>query len=1093
MFDVYVEVVSKSDLGKLPDHVKHTPAALKPQLAKKLTDDLVAALTVEEQSLSADHPAVSGKPTVVEAMTRVAVALKNGLLLDQVVACLTEAKPRSCRVRALSLLLGDCAIESSGPVDLLSWTLCIGESISKQEWTQLGESLALDCKQRSNGDLLRRWLSAMTSLADQVQSHHPTASDFVLALLNGFDGAFNLTLDLNLNVDVPDPLVEAARVKCDRLRAQLTHEAERLVTELDTAVRKANALANEDIAQPAEAEQRKRPVRDDSQVNQLCSDIVDGLARGVLTLKEVIDALEQLATGSKTVAALMHVLVVRARSKEDELHAFFRTVLDEAARPDELVLCMAPALLDGGGDISLAAALVYRLAREARLAGEAARAFTRLLPILRLIEALCLLVEGSSTLLLLREHVNGMVRDAAVELVTEASQCVGRATDRLFEARKLEPTARLTPDQLEGLGGVLKDSIEALARPLNSPMASAYVVEALRSSIHLPACGHLVSLLVRGLLERQTVLDVFMGVLVNAEVPPTASNAHRMLAWQVALGVADWALPGPSLVKHVDAWIDAVKPDASAMGFGVLQVILDSLASIKWRSSIKSDLVERLNQVEKRMRARRAEPHMAPVIELIASTRGAKECSLVEDKEEVLKNGNINGAVNGIVLAVRSGDISMGEVIEWFSGQKATFDRDLLLFTFIGPLFGESVVSKYYNLKNFLSTLLDVDDTKEFFSEVGVVFGVREESDTDRKSMIDTIEALSIQCKDDKLLRLHWFASEYLEASNEEDARSKKLSAVIDAIGRKLDGEEASQTAAAEQDIPSQPTEGMQPGAYSQSVIESSNPVPEAGPPSNSGPIDFGIRDQRTATPPVVANPPRRPELPAGRIPPQQGPIRGLILPTWLPLPHSEGNHFSSYPGPQLIDGLPIHYSLAEAPPEDNTRIIPIPPRTETHTFAKRVVKALNDQQFSFAKRLIMRAGSKVLNLTGPGVPRLEEKGLETLGRIISDPEVDLRELALGEVARGIRHVIGAIEESKHLEVLNLYSFVGWGLDDQGRVAVYKFHHALEHIVNLYPSQSMPLQRLVVSNETISAHESEPMLARLETVSGGRLKVERRN
>ncbi len=135
VFDVYVEVVSKSDLGKLPDHVKHTPAALKPQLAKKLTDDLVAALTVEEQSLSADHPAVSGKPTVVEAMTRVAVALKNGLLLDQVVACLTEAKPRSCRVRALSLLLGDCAIESSGPVDLLSWTLCIGESISKQEWT----------------------------------------------------------------------------------------------------------------------------------------------------------------------------------------------------------------------------------------------------------------------------------------------------------------------------------------------------------------------------------------------------------------------------------------------------------------------------------------------------------------------------------------------------------------------------------------------------------------------------------------------------------------------------------------------------------------------------------------------------------------------------------------------------------------------------------------------------------------------------------------------------------------------------------------------------------------------------------------------
>ncbi|MGK6310989.1 hypothetical protein [Variovorax sp. DT-64] len=1098
MFDVYVEVVARSDSGKFPDHVKHTPAALKPQLAKRLTDDLVAALTAQEQSLPADHPAVSGRPTVVEAMTRVAVALKNGLALDQVVTCLTEAKPRSCQVPALSLLLRDCATEGSGPVDLLSWTLCIGESISEQEWTELGESLAPDFKKTSDGELLPRWLSAMTSLIDQVQTHHPTASDLVLALLNGFDKGCNpgpdmdVDLDLDLNAEVNQDAFDEARVKCARLRAQLTREAARLVDDLDAAVRKTSALANDDIAQAKGAEQCKKPIREDPQVKQLCGDIAHGLARGVLTLKEVIDALEQLATGSETVAALMHVLVVRARSRGDELHAFFRTVLDEAARPDELVLCMAPALLDGGGDINQAAALAYGLAREV------AGAITRLLPILRLIEALCLL-EGSSTLLLLRERVNGMVREAAVDLVTEASQRVGHATERLFEVPKLEPTARLTTDQLEGLGGVVKDSIEALARPLNSPMASAYVLEALRSSIHLPACGHLVSLLVRVLLERQTVLDAFMGVLVNADVPPTATKAHGTLARQVALGFADWAVPGPSLVKRVDAWIDAVKPDASTMKFGVLQVILDSLASIKWGNSIKSSLVERRHQVEKRMRARRAESHIAPAIELIASTRGAKECSLVEDKEEVLKNENISGAVNDIVLAVRSGDISMGEVIEWFSGQEATFDRDLLLFTFIAPLFGEAAVSRHYNLKNFLKSLLDVDDTSEFFTEVGIVFGVREESDTDRDCMIDTIEALAIKCKDDKLLRLQWFASEYLEASNGEDARSKKLSAVIDAIDRKLDGEDASHTAAAEQDIPLLTTAGMKPGTYSQSVIESWNPVPEAGPPSNSGRIDLGIRNQRLAmAPPVVTNPPLRPGLPAGRIPPQRGPADGLLPTTWLSPPHGKDPHGKdNHPFPnlgrQLVDGLSSEYSLAEGPPQDSTRIIPISPRTETDTFAKRVVDALNNQQFAFAKRLIMRTLSNVLNLTGPGVPRLQEQGLKTLGRIISDPEIDLRELALGEVARGIRHVIGAIAESKYLKVLNLYSFVGWGQDDEGRIGVYKIHNALEHIVNLYPSQSMPLRLLIVSNATISAHESEPMLAKLEEASGGRLKVERRN
>jgi hypothetical protein len=1091
VFDVYVEVVAKSDSGSFPGHVKRTPAALKPQLAKRLTDDLVAALTAQEQSLPADHPAVSGKPTVIEAMTRVAVALKNGLPLHQVVTCLTEAKPRSCQVPALSLLLRDCATEGSGPVDLLSWTLCIGESISEQEWTELGESLALDCKKRSDGEPLPRWLSAMTSLIDQVQSHHPTASDLVLALLNGFDKGCNpgpdMDVDLDLNAEVNQDAFDEARVKCARLRAQLTREAARLVDDLDAAVRKTSALANDDIAQPKGAEQRKRPIREDPQVKQLCGDIAHGLARGVLTLKEVIDALEQLATGSETVAALMHVLVVRARSRGDELHAFFRTVLDEAARPDELVLCMAPALLDGEGDISQAAALAYGLACEV------AGAITRLLPILRLIEALCLL-EGSSTLLLLRDRVKGMVREAAVDLVTEASQRVGHATERLFEVPKLGPTARLTTDQLEGLVGVVKDSIEALARPLSSPMASAYVLEALRSSIHLPACGHLVSLLVRVLLERQTVLDAFMGVLVNADVPPTATKAHGTLARQVAFGFADWAVPGPSLVKRVDAWIDAVKPDASTMGFGVLQVILDSLASIKWGNSIKSSLVERRHQVEKRMRARRAEPHIAPVIELIASTRGAKECSLVEDKEEVLKNGNISGAVNDIVLAVRSGDISMGEVIEWFSGQKATFDRDLLLFTFIAPLFGKAAVSPHYNLKKFLKSLLDVDDTSEFFTGVGIVFGVREESDTDRDCMIDTIEALSIKCKDDKLLRLQWFASEYLEASNGEDARSKKLGAVIDAIDRKLDGEDASHTAAAEQDIPLLTTAGMKPGAYSQSVIESWNPVPEAGPPSNSGRIDFGIRNQRPAmAPPVVTSPPRRPGLPAGRIPPQQGPADGLLPTTWLPPPHGKDNHPSPNLGRQLVDGLSSEYSLAEGPPQDHIRIIPVSPRTETDSFAKRVVEALNNQQFAFAKRLIMGALSNVLNLTAPGVPRLQEQGLRTLGRIISDPEIDLQELALGEVARGIRHVIGAIAESKYLKVLNLYSFVGWGQDDEGRIGVYKIHNALEHIVNLYPSQSMPLRLLIVSDATISAHESEPMLAKLEAASGGRLKVERRN
>jgi hypothetical protein len=101
---------------------------------------------------------------------------------------------------------------------------------------------------------------------------------------------------------------------------------------------------------------------------------------------------------------------------------------------------------------------------------------------------------------------------------------------------------------------------------------------------------------------------------------------------------------------------------------------------------------------------------------------------------------------------------------------------------------------------------------------------------------------------------------------------------------------------------------------------------------------------------------------------------------------------------------------------------------------------------------------------------------------------VDLRELVLGNVARGITEVVDGAAKSKHLLVLNLYSFVG-----HDRATLYNIDNVLEKMMKLYRSQSVSLQRLVVSRTTISEHQAEPMLANLEAAAGGRLKVERRD
>jgi hypothetical protein len=1061
---VYIKAVARWDMSKFHKRVGECPDECKPQLAKRLTDDLVVILAAKEQSSPADCVMVSENSPITEAVTRIVVALNNGLPLNQVVACLTATEPRPCQVRALSLLLRDCVLEANKPVDLLSWTQCIGESTSAQEWmTQLGESLALDSK--SDGRLLQYWLSAMTSLADQVQSQHPTASDLVLALLNGFDGVCNLDLDLDLNADVNPHALGEARVTCGRLRAQLTHEAERLVNELDAVVRKASALANEDIAQPAGAEERKRRIREDSQVQELCKRIVDGLAGGVLTLKEVVGALEQFSSGSETVAALMHVLVVQAKSKG--LHTFFRSVLHEAARPDELVLYMAPALLDSGGDIRLAAGLVERLAHEA------IGAFTRLLSILRLIEELCLPGERSQTLSPLNETVRGMVREAAARLVMEAMRRVESATGNLFKVFNIEPTARLTAAQLEQLGGeLLEGSIEAIVQPLGSRMAGAYVLEALHSFIDRPACGYLVSLLVRALLQRGAALNVFMGALVNADVPPEASKAHTLLAQQLALGFADWVPGGLGLEDRIGVWIGTVvvKPGASVIGFEVLQVILDDLVSHnKWGPDIKSSLVRCRSQVEKRLMAAKAESlikqYIVPVIELIARTRnevfGAEECSLSlleEDVAKFLPNKDIDDGATKLVRAVRRSDISMRAVIEGLSfGHETVFDWQLLLLKFIGPLFQESAASFPYELNNFMNSLFDVDRTSEFFSEVGIVFSAREESATDRDRMIGTIQTLFDQYKGDKLKlsRLQSFATEYQEGTS-EDENSRRLDALLDAIDAQLESKDASSgiadissvpqpTIAIEQGISLLPPAGIPPGVPPQSGIGRSPALP-----------NFGLQDQNRPAVSLIAEP--------------------------LPL-LSEPN-----PGPRGVDGLPSHYS--GYPFQENTYITPIPSWNEANIFEKNMAEALNGGRMDAVKTMVNQFGMTVLNLAKAGVPMLGGKGLETLGELVSDPSVVLQELILGTVTRGITKLIEGMKKSKHLIVLNVQFFNG--LEKVETNESYRTSAVFLMLGQAYEKQNLSLKQLVVSRAALSDEINQKALDSLKGAAGSRLNVELR-
>jgi hypothetical protein len=1098
VFALYVDAVARSDLGKFPEHVEHTPDELMPQLAKKLADDLLAE-----------------KPTAAEAMERVVVALSKGLPLNQVIAILTAEEPRAREVRALSLLLRDVAIgnlDLGKPVDLLSWTQCIGKSTSAQEWmTQLGESLALDCK--GDRSLLQRWLSAMTSLADQVQSHAPTASDLVLALLNGFDRACEPKEDLDLNA-VPDlDALGEAHMKCERLRAQLTREAEKLVTELAAAVQKASALANEGTAEPAGPGQRKKRIREDPQVTALCRGIVDGIARGVLTLKGVIGALELFSSESETVAALLHALVVQEKNEHGALHALFRNVLDEATRPDELVPHMAPALLEGGGDIGLAAALVERLAAEAD------GAFTRLLPILGLIEALCLLVEGSRTLSPLNEGVKGMVREAAARLVMEARRCVEGATDRLLEVRQLERTARLTAAQLEELGGeLLEGSIEALVRPLGSPVACGYVLEALRSFIDRPACDYLVSLLVRALLERGPVMDVFMGALVNADVPPTANKAHTTLARRVALAFADWVPAGLAFEDLLDGLIGTVgvRSDASTTGFEVLQVMLDGLVSLnKWGSDVKSSLIMRRSEVEKRMMAAKAEPFIVGPIEVIASTRelifGAKICSLHEDRAELLTNKKINDAVNELVLAVRGSKTSMVGVIKWLSTQEGTkFDWQLLLLKFVDHLFEEPADSVPYGLNTFMHSLFDVDGPSVFSKNVGMVFGMRQESAADRDCMLGAIEALSIQYKNGKLSRLESFAAEYYECTNSEDEQSQKLDALLEKINAKLNED----APAVEPESAPLPDAGMLPGAFSQALIES-NSVSQADPPRNRRfPINVGSGDRGYSEIPLQSEPLIHESFllsPDGR-------STKLIPTTWRP-PARIGADDSSeaesesesglevdadsalVTAPSInSEGLPVEYSL-EPPRGDTVGWIPdsvihsdgVSFRNETNFVAKDVADLLNKGLNKTVKRKMAAGRWTSLNLAGSDVPMLQRQALITLGAIISDPSVDLRELVLGRVSRGIRNVTKAIGESRHLKVLNLYSFEGHDTDVQGPLKLYNIKHVFEQMTALYPSQSMSLQRLVVSNTTIAEHKAEAELTQLAAAAGGQLNVERRD
>lgn len=1066
---LYVKTVARADFAKFPKRVKECPDELKPQLAKRLTDDLVAVLAAEEQSPPVTGAVVLEKSPVTEAVTRVVIALDNGLPLSQVIACLTAAEP-SPELRTLSLLLRYCIvrdIEAGKPFDLLLWAQCIGKAASARDWmNQLGWLLAVQFK--SDNRLLPCLLSAMTPLVAQVR-HHPEEASLVSELLEGLD---RLEKAGNLNLgDGADQLpFGRVRVKCDRLRAQLTCAAERLVANLDTAVQKASALANEDIAQPAGAEQRKRRIREHSQVEQLCSRIANGLGGGVLTLKEVIDALEQLPPGSETVAALMHALVTDAKKSDVALYEIFRAVLNEATRPDELVPHMAPALLEGGDGIGLAVGLV------AHLADDAAGQFTRLLPVVGLVEALCLLVEDSRTLPPLSDRVRGMLREAAARQVVEAGRRVEVATDNLSEILSLERTARLTTVQLEQLGGeLLEGTIEAIVRPLGSRMASAYVLEALRSFIGSPACDYLVSLLVRALLTRGSAMDVFMGALLNAEVSPGVSKMHIALARQVARGFADWGL-GPE--DRIGVWIDTVVPKSDAIGFEVLQVVLDDLLSLnKWGDDFQSTLVKRQGELDKRIRAAKSEPlinrYVAPVIGKIAEIRKrmslVAECSLAEHKAEFQKNEEIDSAVNDIVRAVRRSDITMHAVIEGlFLGQETRFDWQLLLLKFIGPLFQESTVSSPYDLHNFMSSLFDVDGTSDFFSNVGVVFWAREESAADRDRLIRSIKTLRRQYQGDKLSRLQLFATEYHEGSNSEDERSQALDKVLDKINAKLEGKKAPSgtagisvvpqpTIAVEQRISLSSTAGMRPGSFSQSIIPL-HPVPEASLPDRGRPA--AVRGAAT-------NASLRPELPVPEIIlPQQGP-----------------------------GGLPIEYSV-EAPlgsdPSHLVRVDDVSLKNEANVQAKAVAEALNDGRFEVAKRLITRSvSSGVLNLAAPGVPMIQRQGLETLGKVISDPSIPLRELALGNVMRGITNVTNALKESKHLEKLDLYFFEGYDPDAPDKR--YGINVIFDQMKIFYASRSMSLRHLVVSDRTVVAHKAGPELEALEKTAGSSLKVETKN
>jgi hypothetical protein len=210
-------------------------------------------------------------------------------------------------------------------------------------------------------------------------------------------------------------------------------------------------------------------------------------------------------------------------------------------------------------------------------------------------------------------------------------------------------------------------------------------------------------------------------------------------------------------------------------------------------------------------------------------------------------------------------------------------------------------------------------------------------------------------------------------------------------------------------------------------------------------------------------------------------------IPTiWVPPSDSKGND-----APEVESGSDLDEGDDSADASDSpTTFRSVSVASGINIFARGVAEALNSGHITAVKHVIASTGSTVLNLAEPGVPMLQRKGLETLGELLSDPSVVLRELALGKVTHGITKVIEGLEKSRHLMVLDVCSFDGGeGETPDG----YTVSAVFLYLSEAFAKHSLTLQQLVVSEKTLLREErSRNALASLQKAAGHRLKVQRK-